>query len=72
MNLLPPSELVDSIYVKYPQAFGKLFGHNPRSFWDQIQPDDPKLYWLENTLGPLEGWRDRAIPYILHGDGALY
>ena len=72
LNLIVPSELVDCLYNNYPAAFGSLFGTAPRGFWDQINPADPKLVLLEQSLGMLENWKDVAIPYILHGDGARF
>eukprot|EP00974_Lingulodinium_polyedra_P038396 3679008-Lingulodinium_polyedra.AAC.1 len=72
LSLVVPSEFVDCMYNMFPDRFGSLFGTNPREFWDQVNPADPKLVLLEQSLGALENWKDVAIPYILHGDGARF
>eukprot|EP00959_Pyramimonas_sp_CCMP1952_P011790 248385-Pyramimonas_sp.AAC.1 len=44
----------------------------PRTFWEQIDPRDPKFINLDQVgMRDDPTWVDIYIPIILHGDGAL-
>ena len=49
--------------------FHRLRG-DVRAFWDQVQPDDPRL--VNNPIAGRASWKDRAVPMSLHGDGASF
>ena len=49
-----------------------MLGNGPRDFWDRVDPADPKLVCLEDRLRAKGDWRSKAIPYAIHGDGAVF
>ena len=40
------------------------------SFWNQVRPDDPRL--INNPITAQLDWKRRAVPLVLHGDGASF
>ena len=71
--VLNPLEVMQSIYTNYPGEFKRLFvPTSPRSFWAQVLPDDPRLTLYRDDMDRIPGWRDRAIPFLLHGGGAQF
>ena len=72
LDILPPTTFVESVYREFPSVFKRMYGESPREFWDAISPRDPKLLAVEQHLVGIPDWRSRAIPYMLHGDGARF
>lgn len=65
------NEIVEMLYREWPSRFRDLLGGaSLRDFWSQVRPDDPRLQ--DTTLTSRDGWMDRAIPFILHGDAAEF
>ena len=62
---------LESLWQNKPDDFKTLFGENPRSFWQQVSPDDPRLPYMEDVTA-IEAWQDKCYPIILHGDGGVY
>ena len=62
--------MIESIWRNHPGKFGQLFGSNPRTFWEQLPADDPKLALGQLTC--LDNWQDITYPFIVHGDGGVY
>jgi hypothetical protein len=59
------------MHKEYPVVWEKLLrGCGPHFFWDQAPPDDPRL--AGHPVRDMEGYRERAVPLVLHGDGAQY
>ena len=53
--------------------FHRMFGSSsPRSFWEQVDKQDPKLIALRQEMGDSNEWMDWTIPYILWGDGGRF
>ena len=72
-SMISHTLMVDIIYRHYRNAFSHMFvGMPPRAFWDKVDPSDPKLLALGEDLAGRPGWQDKAIPYIIHGDGAVF
>ena len=70
-HLLNPTQLVETVWQKYPEQWEQLIGSDPEGFWNSLRPDDPKL----DALGGLRetpGWEACSYPFILHGDGGCY
>ena len=60
-----------NLWQKTPGHFVELSGSNPRSFWDKVSPDDPRLTYMQD-ITCLEGWKEVCWPIIIHGDGGVY
>ena len=72
LSILSPFEFADNIFEKYPNLFARIFGTSDlRGFWNQVKPNDPRLSTMADVM-LLPDWRDRVIPYTLHGDGAPF
>ena len=72
-SMISPTLFIESIYTKYPLVFEHMFtGMPPRTFWEKVDPSDPKFLSLGDELKGKQNWQDRAIPYIIHGDGAIF
>ena len=71
-SILSPLDVMESIWKSHPAQFERFFvPTSPRSFWDQVHPDDPRLVLLDD-LRRRPNWKDKAIPFALHGDGAQF
>ena len=54
-----------------PDVFGQYVGKDLESFWNRVKDDDPRLLPLGDLMEQAD-WKSKAIPYMLHGDGARY
>ena len=70
-SILPIMEFVEAMFNEHREQWDAMFGVNPRSFWDQVSPNDPRLPFMGDLTGEA-GWEDRTWPCILHGDGGVY
>ena len=70
--VISPTVLVNSIWTHFRSLFPRMFGANPRAFWEKVDPQDPKLIALKREMGECVGWEDRTIPYIIWGDGGRF
>ena len=60
------------MYRNHNDKFNEFFGTaHVRAFWDAVDPRDPKLSRM-GDITSLDDWKDRCIPYTIHGDGAVY
>ena len=70
--VMNPCTLLHTLYTSYRSEFEKMVvSIPPRQFWNQVDPRDPKFARLASMLA-IPDWRDRAVPYLLHGDGAVF
>ena len=72
LSILSPFDFIQFVWDKHRNIFFDVFGRNPRSFWDQVSPDDPRLAWLPDHIISRSDWKDHTWPIILHGDSAPY
>ena len=73
VDFIAPTLLMESIWSAYPDMFLEMFGTNPKNFWQQVSPEDPKLKALQmEGLMDSSDWAETTYPYILHGDGAVF
>ncbi|CAK0805059.1 unnamed protein product [Prorocentrum cordatum] len=49
-----------------------MMGKNPRKFWDNVPPDDPKLSAVSELFSDRPNWRDNTWPLVLHSDGGRF
>ena len=73
--MIPPNRLIDSIWRTSQQLVRQVFGivrDSLREFWSSVDAEDPMMMNMVEILGPVEGWRDTMVPYVLHGDGAKF
>ena len=69
LPILLVNELFEYIWERNTAMFLKLAG-DVESFWNQVQHDDPRL--VNNPLTEQPNWKTRAIPLLVHGDGAAF
>ena len=70
---LNPIVIISSIWKHFEPMFHRMFGSSsPRSFWEQVDKQDPKLIALRQEMGDSNEWMDWTIPYILWGDGGRF
>ena len=71
-SILNPLQVMQSMFEVYPRQFEQLFvPTSPWDFWNSVHPDDPRWTLLGDMRGRTN-WKDRAIPFILHADGAQF
>ena len=68
--IVMPSQLCRGLYHKYPEHFQSLLGGGLQNFWEQVDPQDPKL--LGHPMLAKPNWKQCAIPLVLHGDGVMF
>ena len=68
--VLHPHALFDALYHNFQPLFMRMIDGGVQSFWDQVSPDDPKI--IGHPMLEKPGWRQRAVPIILHGDGVQF
>ena len=71
LNVTNPFRLIHSIWSNYRLMFSDCFGSNPREFWSQVRPDDPKLRGMEDIMA-IPNWQDTTFPIVIHGDKAPF
>ena len=64
-------QFVETMWSDHRDAWDEMFGTNPRSFWEGVSHDDPRLHFM-GDITSVDGWEDTAFPCILHGDGGVY
>lgn len=70
-SIVNPIQVVEMIYKSFHAQFRELFGVDRLSdFWGAVPADDPKL--VGHPMLGFENWQQRAIPIVLHGDGAKF
>ena len=69
--VLSPIQIVEMMCKDYRFIFSDVFGLGClERFWQQIDPNDPKL--IDHPMLRLPDWQKRAIPIMVHGDGASF
>lgn len=70
--LLEPARVLESLVSDYRGHLASLLSDGwPRSYWDAVYlNEDPRV--LDHPLLDRENWKDRALPVMLHGDGAEF
>ena len=68
--MLSPLCVMQSIYDCCPALMPQIFG-DIESFWRNVRADDPKWHAHPN-LREVERYQQRAVPIVLHGDGATF
>ena len=70
--ILNPLDVASYLYTDHRPMFQKLFLEtSPRSFWDQVDPGDPRWIRLAE-LRNRPHWKDKCIPVMIHADGATF
>ena len=70
-SVISPIQIFETFFFGHEELMHRLFGTNRlRTFWNSVRPNDPKLH--RHPMLELEGWRDKAIPIVIHGDGAQF
>ena len=70
--VINPLAMIETYYQKYQSVFKQhVLGDGPRKFWDSVDPEDPKLSLLAEMVASPD-WKDRLIPFIIHGDGGKF
>ncbi len=69
--VLRPFDLIHAMWAHHRDQFYALFGDKPRSWWDAVPADDPKLAYVAAYMDDYT-WKDRTIPLLLHGDAAIF
>ena len=70
-SILSPCDVFECLFTHSPRLFERYIACNPRAFWDKVDPQDPKLAFLEDMI-EVPNWKDKAIPYVIHGDKASF
>ena len=71
IKIVNPVAVLECIYQDYRDQFSRFVGGGLEGFWKSVRDDDPR--WA--TLGAIRSrpdWQKKAIPYILHGDKAVF
>ena len=72
LQMLSPFDLVNSIWENHPNLFPSIFcTAKLEEFWSKVKPDDPRLQHMGDIM-QIEHWQRKAIPFIVHGDGAPF
>ena len=70
-SIISPIQIVELMYRDYNSLFVELFGiRDLERFGDSQRADDPTF--LDHPMLGKDNWRKRAIPVLLHGDGARF
>ena len=64
------NEVLECLYQYFPNRFADLLGSGLRQFWSQVKPTDPRL--VGHPMLSRTSWMDRAIPFVMHGDGVAF
>ena len=66
-----PHVMFHFVHKLYPSFFASLIeGVGPQLFWDTCPDNEPRLE--HHPVKHMRDYRSRAIPLVLHGDGAQY
>ena len=68
--IILPNLLFESFHEHFPVKFQACRGAGLRSFWDSVNPDDPRL--VDNPMVEVDNWKDKFFPVTVHGDGARF
>ena len=68
--IILPNLLFESFHKHFPVKFQACLGGGLRSFWDSVNPDDPRL--VGNPMVEVDNWKDKFFPVTVHGDGARF
>ena len=68
--VVSPIDMFEYMFSTFPAAFMELLAKNVRKFWDEVNPSDPRL--LGHPLLEKGNYREKAVPLVLHGDGAQF
>ena len=69
---MAPGRLLQTLWSKCRNLWTNIMGADPKSFWDSVPADDPKLSMLEELMSDDPTWRQHTWPLVLHGDGAKF
>ena len=69
--IISPIQVVEMMYKDYRDVFLEVFGLGLlEEFWRSFEDYDPQF--VAHPMRRTRNWRTRAIPIILHGDGAKF
>ena len=71
-SILDPTAVLESMYAKHRSHFASFIGKDLEGFWNSVRADDPKLITMSSSILSDPNWKSKAIPYTLHGDGAVF
>ena len=69
--IILPHELFHNLWKNYNSHFIDSLASGLQEFWDSVSPEDPRLQ-RHPMLVEKEGWRRRAVPIVVHGDGVRF
>ena len=70
--VINPLAHLETLYTYSRTALASFIGANLEQFWDKVQLDDPRFVAVEGWLTSRSNWKQRAVPYLIHGDGASF
>ena len=70
--VINPMAVLETVFQNYPTAFDDYVGTGFEEFWNQVRPDDPKLINIQADMARIPDWKKKAMPYLIHGDGAVF
>ena len=71
VHVLYPHDWMYHLADAYSTNIDELFGLSEVvDFWASANPKNPKLH--EHPMRACEGWAQRAVPFVIHGDGASF
>ena len=68
--VVSPIDMFEYMFSTFPAASMELLAKNVRKFWDEVNPSGPRL--LGHPLLEKGNYREKAVPLVLHGDGAQF
>ena len=71
LHMINPCALLETLWKDHRDHWEELVGPNPRSFWESLREDDPKLATL-GDIRTVPNWENITYPFILHGDAGTY
>ena len=71
-KLVNPVAILETVFQKFSAEFQRFAGHDFESFWDSVRDDDPKWNGRLAEIKDRDDWKRRAIPYLIHADGAVF
>ena len=71
-SMLSPLAVLQKVYDLSPELVPAVFGRDIEAFWQNIRDDDPRMLAHHALRNRDAGWQRKAIPVVLHGDGATF
>ena len=69
-TILLPNLIIEHMYRHFRKMFQNYPGDGLANIWNNVKADDPKL--INHPILGIDGYKDKAIPLLLHGDGVQF